>query len=256
MTRLVLGSASPGRLKVLRDAGIEPLVIASHVDEDVVIAALGPDAVPSDVVCVLAAAKAAQVATTLTGTQRIVAADCVVVACDSMLYIEGRLLGKPASIDEAREQWRSMAGRAGQLYTGHGVIRLQDNKTVYRAAETAITTVYFGTPSASDLEAYLASGESLRVAGGFTLDGLGGWFIDGAGQSVECDRLEPAVAAVARAAMRAVRRRTVGRKCGRPSAQAAVASDWARSPAVGSMMCRFPQTLAPPCRPTPIPNGS
>lgn len=179
MTRLVLGSASPGRLKVLRDAGIEPLVIASHVDEDVVIAALGPDAVPSDVVCVLAAAKAAQVATTLTGTQRIVAADCVVVACDSMLYIEGRLLGKPASIDEAREQWRSMAGRAGQLYTGHGVIRLQDNKTVYRAAETAITTVYFGTPSASDLEAYLASGESLRVAGGFTLDGLGGWFIDG-----------------------------------------------------------------------------
>lgn len=78
MTRLVLGSASPGRLKVLRDAGIEPLVIASHVDEDVVIAALGPDAVPSDVVCVLAAAKAAQVATTLTGTQRIVAADCVV----------------------------------------------------------------------------------------------------------------------------------------------------------------------------------
>ncbi len=148
MTRLVLGSASPGRLKVLRDAGIEPLVIASHVDEDVVIAALGPDAVPSDVVCVLAAAKAAQVATTLTGTQRIVAADCVVVACDSMLYIEGRLLGKPASIDEAREQWRSMAGRAGQLYTGHGVIRLQDNKTVYRAAETAITTVYFGTPSA------------------------------------------------------------------------------------------------------------
>lgn len=109
MTRLVLGSASPGRLKVLRDAGIEPLVITSHVDEDVVIAALGPDAVPSDVVCVLAAAKAAQVATTLTGTQRIVAADCVVVACDSMLYIEGRLLGKPASIDEAREQWRSMA---------------------------------------------------------------------------------------------------------------------------------------------------
>ncbi len=88
--------------------------------------------------------KAAQVATTLTGTQRIVAADCVVVDCDSMLYIEGRLLGKPASIDEAREQWRSMAGRAGQLYTGHGVIRLQDNKTVYRAAETAITTAYFG----------------------------------------------------------------------------------------------------------------
>lgn len=115
MTRLVLGSASPGRLKVLRDAGIEPLVIASHVDEDVVIAALGPDAVPSDVVCVLAAAKAAQVATTLTGTQRIVAADCVVVACDSMLYIEGRLLGKPASTRRASSGGRWRAGPANSI---------------------------------------------------------------------------------------------------------------------------------------------
>ncbi|SOJ53750.1 Maf-like protein [Mycobacterium simulans] len=179
MTRLVLGSASPGRLKVLRQAGIDPLVIVSGVDEDMVTAGVGPDASPTEVVSALALAKAVQVTGTLSDPQSIVAADCVVVGCDSLLYIDGRLCGKPRSVDDARHQWRSMAGRAGQLYTGHCVIRLLDNRTVKREVETSITTVHFGSPSAGDLEAYLASGEPLRMAGGFTLDGLGGWFIDG-----------------------------------------------------------------------------
>jgi len=179
MTRLVLGSASPGRLKVLRQAGVDPLVIVSGVDEDAVAAGLGPEASPRQVVCALAEAKAAQVAGELTGT---IAADCVdhvVVGCDSMLYIDGRLCGKPQSVAEARELWRSMAGRAGNLYTGHCVIRLLDNRIVYTGSEPSDTAVHFGKPSRDDLEAYLASGESLRVAGGFTQDGLGGWFIDG-----------------------------------------------------------------------------
>jgi len=176
MTRLVLGSASPGRLKVLRQAGINPLVKVSGVDEDLVTAALGSGASPGDVVCALAGAKAEQVAGELDST---VATDCVVIGCDSILYIDGQLCGKPQSVAAARQLWQSMAGRAGQLYTGHCVIRLLDHEIVHREAQTSTTTVHFGTPSADDLEAYLASGESLRVAGGFTLDGLGGWFIDG-----------------------------------------------------------------------------
>jgi len=176
MTRLVLGSASPGRLKVLRQAGVDPLVIVSGVDEDAVAAGLGPEASPQEVVCALAEAKAAQVAGELTSN---IAADCVVIGCDSMLYIDGRLCGKPQSAAEARQLWQSMAGRAGILYTGHCVIRLLDHKIVYSGSEPSNTTVHFGRPSPDDLEAYLASGESLRVAGGFTLDGLGGWFIDG-----------------------------------------------------------------------------
>jgi septum formation protein len=176
MTRLVLGSASPGRLKVLRQAGIEPLVVASGVDEDAVIAALGSNTSPGDVVRILAQAKADQVAAAL---DRTVAADCVVIACDSMLYIDGQLCGKPGSVADARQQWESMAGRAGQLYTGHCIIRLLDHEIIHSDTEASITTVHFGIPSRDDLEAYLASGESLRVAGGFTLDGLGGWFIDG-----------------------------------------------------------------------------
>jgi septum formation protein len=175
LTRLVLGSASSGRLKVLRQAGVDPLVVVSGVDEDAVSAGLGSDASPGDVVCALAKAKADDVAAVVDPA---VAADCVVVGCDSMLYLDGRLSGKPPSVADARRQWQSMAGRAGELHTGHCVIRLLDNEIASRIDETSITTVHFGVPTAGDLEAYLASGESLRVAGGFTLDGLGGWFID------------------------------------------------------------------------------
>jgi septum formation protein len=175
MTRLVLGSASPGRLKVLRQAGIDPLVVVSGVDEDVVIAALGSNTSPGDVVRILAQAKTDQVAAIL---DRTVAADCVVIGCDSMLYIDGRLVGKPASADAARNQWRSMSGRSGQLYTGHCLLRLLDGNASHRASESAATTVHFVTPAAADLEAYIHSGEPLAVAGGFTLDGLGGWFVD------------------------------------------------------------------------------
>jgi septum formation protein len=175
MTRLVLGSASAGRLKVLRQAGIDPLIVVSGVDEDAVIAALGSEASPGDVVRTLAQAKADQVATNLDDA---VAADCVVIGCDSMLYLDGRLVGKPASADAARSQWQLMGGRSGQLYTGHCLLRLLDGNVVQRVSESPSTTVYFAKPSAADLDAYIDSGEPLAVAGGFTLDGLGGWFVD------------------------------------------------------------------------------
>ncbi len=175
MTRVVLGSASPGRLKVLRQAGIDPLVVVSGVDEDALIDGLAPDASPGDVVCALARAKAEQVAATL---DRGVAADCVVIACDSMLYIDGRLVGKPGSADWALSQWRSMGGRSGQLYTGHCLLRLLHGEASQLVSESSTTTVYFAAPIDADLDAYVASGEPLRVAGGCTLDGLGGWFVD------------------------------------------------------------------------------
>ncbi len=176
MTRVVLGSASPGRLKVLRQAGVDPLVRVSDVDEDAVVARLGPDASPSDVVCVLARAKAEQVAGRLDGT---VGADAVVIGCDSMLFIDGRLCGKPGSAEAATSQWRLMGGRSGQLYTGHCLLRLSDGVIIQCEVEAACTTVHFAAPTDADLQAYVASNEPLQVAGGFTLDGLGGWFVDG-----------------------------------------------------------------------------
>ena len=176
MTRLVLGSASPGRLQVLRGAGVEPVVVVSGVDEDAVTAGLGPSAGPDAVTVALASAKATRVAAQLPPE---LAADCVVIGCDSLLYIDGTLCGKPASVADARRRWQSMTGRSGLLYTGHSLIRLQDNAITDHLSEYACTTVRFRRPSNADLESYLASGEPLRVAGGFTLDGLGGWFIDG-----------------------------------------------------------------------------
>lgn len=174
MTRIVLGSASSGRLQVLRQAGVEPLVLVSGTDEDAVIAA-NDGAPPHDVVAALAAAKADAVAATLAAD---VAADCVVIGCDSMLFTDGQLRGKPGSPGAARDAWHAMAGRSGQLYTGHCLIRLRHGEITHHERESAVTTVHFGTPSDTELAAYVNSGEPLQVAGGFTLDGLGGWFID------------------------------------------------------------------------------
>jgi septum formation protein len=161
---------------VLRQAGIDPLVIVSGVDEDAAMAALDPSATPSEVTTALALAKAEAVIGVLDPA---VAADCVVVGCDSMLYRGGELRGKPATADEARLGWQQMAGTSGELYTGHSVIRLQDNAIARRAADATVTMVRFGNPSPADLDAYVGSGEPMAVAGGFTLDGLGGWFVDG-----------------------------------------------------------------------------
>jgi septum formation protein len=176
LTRLVLGSASPGRLKVLRQAGVDPLVVVSGVDEDHLSTTLGPDASPGDVVCALAQAKAERVAGVLDSA---IAADCVVIGCDSMLYIDGRLCGKPESPEAVVSQWRLMGGRSGQLYTGHCLLRLSDGAVTHREVESSCTTVHFAAPTETDLSAYVGTGEPLHVAGGFTLDGLGGWFVDG-----------------------------------------------------------------------------
>ena len=176
MTRLVLGSASTGRRRVLRDAGMDPLVVVSGVDEDGIAARLGADADPAAVVTALAAAKADAVVSALDAD---VAADAVVIGCDSMLEVDGQLSGKPGTPEQARRQWHSMAGRQGRLFTGHCVIRLQDGARVSAETAAAVTIVRFGIPTEAELDAYIDSGEPLAVAGGFTLDGLGGWFLDG-----------------------------------------------------------------------------
>jgi septum formation protein len=176
MTRVVLGSASSGRLRVLRQSGIDPLVAVSGVDEDAIIETLGADADPAVVVSTLAEAKADEVRRGLAAG---VTADCVVIGCDSMLYVDGRLSGKPGSAEQAHRQWTSMAGRTGRLFTGHSVIRVLAGEVVATATAAETTDVRFGVPTPAELAAYIASGEPLGVAGAFTIDGLGGWFIDG-----------------------------------------------------------------------------
>ncbi|MGW4340730.1 Maf family protein [Rhodococcus koreensis] len=175
MTSFVLASASPARLAVLRSAGVEPVVRVSGVDEDALIAALGADAAPEHVVTELARAKAQDVLPVLA---RDGISDAVIVGCDSMLLIDGALQGKPGTVDVARERWSSMAGRSATLLTGHSVLRITEGTVVGDAHDHSATVVHFASPPDADLEAYLATGEPLQVAGAFTLDSLGGWFVD------------------------------------------------------------------------------
>jgi septum formation protein len=163
VTPVVLASASPARLAVLRGAGLEPEVIVSGVDES----AYAADT-PAELAGLLARAKAAAVASALDAG--------LVIGCDSLLDLDGRALGKPASATQAAQRWREMSGRTGTLVTGHCVINAA---TGQRACEVAATRVRFGTPSEAEIAAYIASGEPLAVAGAFTLDGRGGWFVEG-----------------------------------------------------------------------------
>ncbi|MGP3927563.1 Maf family protein [Streptomyces sp. 8N616] len=163
--RLVLASASPARLGLLRQAGLIPEVIVSGVDED----AITTDS-PEELARLLAEAKAAAVSV------RPEAAGALVVGCDSVLELDGQAFGKPVDAEDATARWKAMRGRSGVLLTGHCVI---DTATGRRASATASTTVRFGEPTDAEIAAYVASGEPLRVAGAFTLDGRSAPFIDG-----------------------------------------------------------------------------
>lgn len=176
-TRFILASASPARLAVLRAAGVSPFVRVSSVDEDAVQETLGPDAAPATVVTELARAKALDVLSALEGDPAL--ADAVIIGCDSMLHIGDELLGKPHTVDIARQRWQAMRGSSANLLTGHSLLRVRDGVLIAEASDHCGTLVRFGSPSDEDLEAYLATGEPLKVAGSFTLDGLGGWFVDG-----------------------------------------------------------------------------
>lgn len=171
---LVLASASPARLATLRSAGLHPRVLVSGVDEPALLERTGVHE-PDEVVLLLARAKAEDVAARLDG-------EAVVVGCDSVLDLDGVALGKPADAADARERWRRMRGRSGTLRTGHWLVDLRGEETggsLGSIGATSATTVHFADVSDAEIEAYLASGEPLQVAGAFTVDGLGGAFVTG-----------------------------------------------------------------------------
>ncbi len=160
---LTLASGSPARLRLLRDAGIEPRVVMSGADETA-----EPGLGTAALVAVLAERKAAAVVALHPGE--------LVLGCDSLLDVDGMPTGKPPSADSAITLLRGLAGREAVLYTGH---RLIDGRSGRQASGVAATVVRFGTPTDAELAAYVATGEPLQLAGAFSIDGRGAPFIDG-----------------------------------------------------------------------------
>ncbi|WOP18728.1 nucleoside triphosphate pyrophosphatase [Raineyella sp. LH-20] len=177
----MLGSASPARLSTLRAAGLDPEVIVSGVAED----GIAADS-PAALAATLAELKAGAVAARLLADPHPAAGVTIVIGCDSVLELDGVAYGRPASAEAARAGWRRMRGATGVLHTGHRVIVLPDGAPgsgtgipeVRAVTGTGSTVVRFARPTDEEIDAYVATGEPLRVAGGFTLDGLGGAFVD------------------------------------------------------------------------------
>ena len=162
--RLVLASQSPSRRMLLEQGGVEPVLRPAHIDEEAVIASLH-DAPPATTVATLARAKAETAIAEFP--------DDVVVGCDSMLLLDGELLGKPHTVEETVHRWKAQRGKDAQLLTGHAVWFGGE-----WVEDTVATTIRFGEVSDADIEAYARSGQPLECAGAFTLEALGSWFID------------------------------------------------------------------------------
>lgn len=154
---------------LLSNAGVRAQIQVSEVDEEALTASLAP-ITPAELCLALAQAKARDVARHFTPDD-----DVIVLGCDSVLDVDGVAHGKPGSAEAARERWAQMAGRSAFLRTGHWLISPGSGKEL---GEVASSEVFHATPTQAEIEAYIATGEPLQVAGGFTLDALGGAFIE------------------------------------------------------------------------------
>lgn len=167
--RLALASKSPARLATLRAAGFNPLVQVSDVDEEALLESVRGG--PAQKVLALATAKARAVAY----DAREAAGADIVVGCDSMFEFDGETVGKPGSPEAARERIARMSGRSGVLHTGHQMVHLESGASLGAVSHAV---VHFAPMSDAEVEAYVATGEPLHVAGAFTVDGLGGPFVE------------------------------------------------------------------------------
>lgn len=186
---LVLASASPARLATLRSAGIRPEVIVADIDEDALLdnardlfeehrmVGLSPSLTLRDQPFIVASAKAEWV-------REHRDPDALILGCDSLLEFDGELYGKPVTPEAARDRWCQVRGRTAILHTAHALIDNRNDArdadaSVIRVGDTSSTVVRFADLTDDEIDAYVATGEPLDVAGGFTVDGLGGPFVEG-----------------------------------------------------------------------------
>ena len=169
--QVLLASASASRYRLLVDSGIKPLVQVSAVDEDAITAQLG-NISPADLVTELAQAKGKAVASDITVTQD---RNLLIIAADSMLEFDGQMYGKPLTAQMAKTRWQAMRGKSGYLHSGHWICDLVTGK---ESTGVAGAQVNFADVSDEEIDRYVASGEPLNVAGGFTHEGRSAAFIN------------------------------------------------------------------------------
>ncbi|MBX9254010.1 septum formation inhibitor Maf [Desmonostoc muscorum CCALA 125] len=158
----VLASASPARRRLLQTVGIEPIVRASDFDESQI-----QLSEPEQLVKTLAQYKAETVAPQFESA--------LIMGCDSVLSVNNEIHGKPVDASEAIARWQIMQGSFGDLYTGHALIDLDQNRTIVKSQ---VTRVYFAPMSDKAIKAYVATGEPLKCAGAFALEGFGSLFVE------------------------------------------------------------------------------
>jgi septum formation protein len=171
MTTLYLASTSPARKKILRDLGLEVTVLQPDLDEDRAVEHMTDERTPHNVALHLARLKAeSALGAGVTG---------LVLGGDSVFHFDGENYGKPHTPEVAASRWRAMVGGTGELYSGLWVIDSRDGEILASAGEVSHATLHFSaTVSHDEIDAYVATGEPLSVAGAFTLDGRGGALID------------------------------------------------------------------------------
>ena len=175
MTRLVLASSSPARLALLRSAGIEPEIVLPDADEPALAAKArtqNPNLSAQELVGLLAKAKAESVLHELSTE------GALILGGDSALEFQGEILGKPHEPKVALERWAKLSGNVGVLHSGHYLIDNRDPANPVGAQMVSSTKVFFSKLSEQEIADYVATGEPLKVAGAFTIDGLGGAFLD------------------------------------------------------------------------------
>lgn len=162
--KIVLASASPSRLRLLTSAGIKPTVVVSGVDEE---DGSYSQLTPRELVTALAIVKAHTV-------RSLIDYPALIIGCDSTFEFEGESLGKPGSAVNAIARAKRLRGNSGLLHTGHCII---DTEKEIEISDVATTRVHFANMTDEEIEDYVATGEPLHVAGGFTLDGISAPFI-------------------------------------------------------------------------------
>jgi septum formation protein len=160
--RFILASASPARRQLLKTIGIEAEIQPSRFDESSI-----QTANPIDLVQKLAFEKARLVAQQHSSA--------LVLGCDSVMTLDGEIFGKPKDRAAAIARWRQMRGRTGELYTGHALFDLYQNRNIVRHQKTLVE---FALVSEHQIEAYVDTHEPLHCAGCFALDGKGGLFVE------------------------------------------------------------------------------